>query len=734
VLGGSLRRGRPGRGNGSPVVTNSTGRPKRARWVRWAASLKTRLALVCVLAVAIGVFSAAALVLAQAREHTAAIVHQAEQANAEWLAQVIGQRIARLQGALRLAAEVVPLDRLDDHEALAAYMRQRQVLSTLFSTIQLTDAKGRVLAQRDAQGVGSAMRSLGDTPWFRATVEGGQPVVSAPTSEEGGALAAAVEAGGDDAVTPVDAMLHFTMPVGRGEHGAPAAVLIGGLRLGSRDLLADLVSSAVPERSAGAPGAIDAGGLVQTVVVDRLGIVLAHPDRHRVARPVADDSAVAVVWRAGGGDLAQAQAEADDLISAAAVVPEQGWMVLRVASARRMLAGFDTAREDAAIVSLGVAGCVGLLILVWLMRLLRPLEQLEQRARALLLDDAHSNSGWPVADGEIGELVLALRMAVSRRNQAEARTNNLIEQLQSMLHTAPIGIAFTRDRHFELVSDEFCALLGYRSEQLVGEAAGIIYAQRSDYEALGPQVVQTFALQQELVTDCEFVRRDGSRFIGELRGRPVRHGDPAAGTIWLLRDVTSERAEHRELTWSATHDALTGLANRRHFEAGLQRLLPTVGADAPAALLFIDLDHFKDINDSAGHAEGDRVLREVAHALTTSAPTDALVARLGGDEFVVLLPNCDLETALQVADRAREAVNRIAVRHAGPRLTIGASIGVVPVAAGLGLRSGSASASDAVLAAEGVARVLARADRACYVAKNAGRDQVHTDLGADLAV
>lgn len=705
------------------MATNSAGLPGRACWVRWAVSLKTRLALLCVLAVAVGAFSAAALVLARAREHTAAILHQAEQANAEWLANEIGRRVGRLQDALRLAADALPLDRLDDREALAAYMRQRQELSSLFATIQLADVQGRVLVQRDAQGVGHPALTLAQRRYFLATLEGAKPVISEPI---GSAVAGEWAGAGE-------AMLHFTMPVGSNEGGVPVAVLVGGLRLGSSDLLADRVSSAAGSPSAGAPGGGDAGGLVQTVLVDRQGVVLAHPDQRRVARPLSEDSAMAAVWRTGDMDLAHASA--DDRLSATALLPEQGWTVLRVASARRMLAGFDTAREEAAIVSMAVAAGAGVLILVWLMRLLRPLEQLGQRVRALLLDDAHDNGGWPVAHGEIGELVRALRTAVRRRNEAEARTKSLLEQLQSMLHTAPIGIAFTRDRHFELVSDEFCALLGYRSDQLVGESAGLVYAHRADYDALGPRVAQTFAQRREIVTDFEFIRRDGSHFVGELRGRPVRHDDPSAGTIWLLRDVTSERAEQRELAWSATHDALTGLANRRHFEAELQRLLPKVGPDAPAALLFIDLDRFKDINDSAGHAEGDRVLREVAAALTGAVRRGELVARLGGDEFVILLAPCPLDAALRVADAVREAVRRIAVRHDGPRLTIGASIGVVPVPVGLDARTGWAPVSGATVASggNGVAWVLARADQACYVAKNAGRDQVHTDLGADLA-
>ncbi|HMW22227.1 MAG TPA: diguanylate cyclase [Burkholderiaceae bacterium] len=695
-------------------MTNSTGRPRRTRWVRWAASLKTRLALLCVLAVAVGVFSAAALVLAQAREHTVEILHQAEQANAEWLANVIGRRVSRLQDALRLAAEAVPLDRLDDREALAAYMRQRQVLSTLFATIQLADAQGRVLARRDAQGIGHPALAVGHHSFFAATIESGRPVVSEPIGGAGEPAGAG------------EAMLQFTMPVGRNEHGAPMAVLIGGLRLGSPDLLADLVSSAASPLSAGAPGAIDAGGLVQTVVVDRQGIVLAHPELRRVARPLSDDSDVARVWLAG--DTGKARPDANDLLSATALVSDQGWTVLRVASARRMLAGFDTARKDAAIVSMGVAACVGLLILVWLMRLLRPLEQLEQRARALLLDDAHGNGGWPVADGEIGELVLALRMAVHRRNQAEARTKSLLEQLQSVLHTAPIGIAFSRDRHFDLVSDEFCTLLGRRTDQLVGQPARTIYAHHADYEQLGPRVGEAFAQRHEFASDLEFVRGDGTHFLGELRGRPVRHDDPGAGTIWLLRDVTRERAEHRKLAWSATHDGLTGLFNRRHFEAELLRLLPTVSADTPAALLFIDLDHFKGINDQAGHAEGDRVLRQVADALSASVRRDGIVARLGGDEFVIALVACSLDQAQRVAETLRAALGRIEVRHDGERLPIGASIGVVPIP----VHGAGADGAGVPIDAESVARVLGWADQACYEAKHAGRDRVHTGVGADL--
>lgn len=673
-----------------------------ARLRRWAASLKVRVALASVLVVAGGVFTAGALVLAQAREHTAEILHEAETANAQRLAAIVGQRLTNLQAALRSAAEAVPLDRLDDRAALQAYMRQRQVTLTLFATLALVDVDGRVRVLRDEAGVRHPDVTVADRAHIRRTLDQGVPAISEPLLGR----------------TSDEPMLYFTMPVARPD-GQLGALLSAGLRLGSRDLLADLVLGAGGPSGRATQRSFEAQSFVETVIVDRRGRVLAHPDSRRVMRSVQEEPRLAAVWsavgaasgRAGeGADVAAgARAVAEGWIVAAAAVPQQEWTVLRLAPADRMLAGFEAGRAAAARLALAVAVLTGLAMLAWLVWLMRPLEQLERRARQLAEGGEPSDSGWPQAGGEIGELVHALRDAVQRRSQAEAASRSLMGQMHSMLHTAPIGIAFTRERRFERVSDEFCRLLGYATGELEGEPALIIHASKADYEALGPRVAEAFAQRREFGGDCEFVRRDGSRFLGELRGRPVVPGDPRAGTIWLLRDVTAERAAHRELAWSASHDALTGLANRRHFETELQRLLPQVGPQAPAAALFVDLDHFKVINDTAGHAAGDRVLREVAAALQASVRRDELVARLGGDEFVVVLMHCELEAAVRVAEKLRAAVQRIEIVHAGQRLPVGASVGVVAIP--------PQGAS--------VAGVLQLADEACYAAKGEGRNRVH---------
>jgi hypothetical protein len=141
--------------------------------------------------------------------------------------------------------------------------------------------------------------------------------------------------------------------------------------------------------------------------------------------------------------------------------------------------------------------------------------------------------------------------------------------------------------------------------------------------------------------------RTEEAFAG-LPGRAVDWQVSAAGTIWTVTDISAERAEREGLLWSANHDELTGLANRLALTRHLDTLLAHRQTSTPAALLMLDLDRFKPINDQHGHAAGDAMLRAVAQALTGCVRGGDLAVRLGGDEFAVLLPLC-------AADAARRA-------------------------------------------------------------------------------
>ncbi|WP_244477680.1 MULTISPECIES: EAL domain-containing protein [unclassified Rhizobium] len=187
-------------------------------------------------------------------------------------------------------------------------------------------------------------------------------------------------------------------------------------------------------------------------------------------------------------------------------------------------------------------------------------------------------------------------------------------------------------------------------------------------------------------------------------------------TVWRLNSFLSHRRRIEEkLSHNANHDDLTDLPNRRLFEAKLARALEQPGTRH--ALMFIDLDQFKAVNDNGGHAAGDALLCRVSRDLEKAIRDTDLLARLGGDEFGIVLPDCSLEDALRIGTRLRETVETIDFVWEGHRYTISASIGVVHLA---GRRFTLQEA-------------LRAADIACYMAKEKGRNRVHVFETTDAA-
>jgi diguanylate cyclase (GGDEF)-like protein len=185
----------------------------------------------------------------------------------------------------------------------------------------------------------------------------------------------------------------------------------------------------------------------------------------------------------------------------------------------------------------------------------------------------------------------------------------------------------------------------------------------------------------------------------------------------VFHDVTRERRLKRALSWQASHDALTGLINRREFDNRLHAaLLAAQREEGAYALLYIDLDQFKVINDTCGHQAGDRLLRDVTGLLQTRVRTSDTIARLGGDEFGVLLEGCTPEQAARIAEGVRQGIRDFRFVWGANTLSVGASIGIVQISA----------------ATENVASVMSAADIACYAAKDAGRNRIHV-YGADGA-
>ncbi|MCX2545049.1 EAL domain-containing protein [Pseudomonas sp. 91RF] len=204
-------------------------------------------------------------------------------------------------------------------------------------------------------------------------------------------------------------------------------------------------------------------------------------------------------------------------------------------------------------------------------------------------------------------------------------------------------------------------------------------------------------------------RLDGSTVSVTLVGAPIRNADKVSGTVLVLHDMTQERQYIANLSWQATHDALTGLANRREFEYRLEQALHNLTRQPGRhALMFLDLDQFKLVNDTCGHAAGDELLRHICALLQSGLREGDTLARLGGDEFGILLENCAPEAAEKIAEGLRQTVQNLHFVWKGRPFLTTVSIGLVHVAQ-----------TPTTLEAS-----LRAADMACYMAKEKGRNRV----------
>ena len=205
-------------------------------------------------------------------------------------------------------------------------------------------------------------------------------------------------------------------------------------------------------------------------------------------------------------------------------------------------------------------------------------------------------------------------------------------------------------------------------------------------------------------------RLDGSTVSVTLVGAPIRSAGKVTGAVLVLHDMTQERQYIANLSWQATHDALTGLANRREFEFRLEQVMhPTAQhLGERHALMFLDLDQFKLVNDTCGHAAGDELLRHICALLQSDLREGDTLARLGGDEFGILLENCPAAVAEKIAESLRHTVQSLHFVWKGRPFMTTVSIGLVH----LGHTPTTLETS------------LRAADMACYMAKEKGRNRV----------
>ncbi len=208
----------------------------------------------------------------------------------------------------------------------------------------------------------------------------------------------------------------------------------------------------------------------------------------------------------------------------------------------------------------------------------------------------------------------------------------------------------------------------------------------------------------------KLLRRDKVEYYIDYSISPIMDCEHnIAGTVMVFRDVTEKRGKEKILTWQANHDQLTGLINRREFERRLNRILKAEQHTRQHALCYIDLDHFKIINDTCGHHAGDELLKNIAQCLKDKTRDTDTLARLGGDEFALILYSCGLGKAKMLAENVREEVEKLEFHWENKLYKVSASIGIVEIS------NKFKSLTD----------ILCTADSACYDAKGKGRNKVN---------
>lgn len=206
------------------------------------------------------------------------------------------------------------------------------------------------------------------------------------------------------------------------------------------------------------------------------------------------------------------------------------------------------------------------------------------------------------------------------------------------------------------------------------------------------------------------VAHDNREYEVEDLASPIHDSDGnLAGAVLVFRDVTSSQEMSRKLVWQASHDALTGLVNRIEFENRLKEAIAVAKSQGKMhALLYLDLDQFKVVNDTCGHIAGDQMLCQIGVVIQDRIRDSDLLARLGGDEFGILLTSCRLEQALKISHDVLESLHKFRFAWHDKIFTVGASIGLVPI---------DGNTRDTT-------QLMSAADLACYGAKEGGRDRV----------
>jgi len=339
-------------------------------------------------------------------------------------------------------------------------------------------------------------------------------------------------------------------------------------------------------------------------------------------------------------------------------------------------------------------------------------------AKAIDAENTQQGTVWIVED-------------ITRQREIEKRVERALAEEELILDNATVGIAFIHSRVIHRCNRYFEEMLGAGPGELVGQSPRTLFASEEDWKNARDTAFTGTSPGGTHTAEHRFVRKDGSTFLCRMRGRRIDAGEADQEWIWSYEDVSAEREADQRVQRAldaleravaertselqeaqaraqhlADHDALTGLPNRRLLEDRLTQALALSQRNRmQTAVMFVDIDRFKAINDSLGHAAGDALLKEISLRLVNQLRLGDTICRIGGDEFVVVLP--EVKRSSDVAQVAQKVIEQLAqpVPLEARELIVTASIGI------------------AVFPEDGgdAETLIRNADAAMYAAKELGR-------------
>ena len=477
---------------------------------------------------------------------------------------------------------------------------------------------------------------------------------------------------------------------------------------GNRQKLARFVQSALQEKH-----------VLSVTVTDMKGNILAHasePTDKSSPPPLAESSRyklLAPVYRSP---------EAGEAKAAAGAGKQIGWVTVQLSSAALQTEQNKILFQSLLIVFLGLVATI-VFALLMARGVTRPMVSLTRAVERIKHGDLDyrvtSQSG-----GEVGRLEDGINAMAAALREAREREKKLSEdalflekvRAQVTLESIGDGVITTdaagRIVYMNPVAEHFTE---WNNDPARGKPLSEVFRIFDEESNHLEEYPIHYCLQ-----DGRTIRHDSHHLLLSHEGGKIEIQDSAApirdrdgsilGAVVVFHDVTEIQSMARHMAFLASRDPLTGLLNRREFESRLRHVLDSARAgERTHALLYLDLDQFKIVNDTCGHVAGDELLKQLAQRLQKDIRASDMLARLGGDEFGVILEDCSVDKAEQIADLLRQSVKDFRFMWEKRAFEIGVSIGLVPITRDSG----------------GLTEVLSAADSACYIAKDRGRNRIH---------